>query len=340
MSERTAQQQTPEKQNPTEQASRPIKKRRKKSASYQARRNALVGYAFMLPWILGFLTLTAWPFIRTIYLSFFQVTWNVTGWHTEFSGIENYSIAFLRNPYFMSNLISFVIMQITYAPTITVLAFILALLLNRSLRGRSLFRALFFLPVIVMSGPVMHELLESGGMATYTITGDMVLLRMVLYFSIPLANALMFIFSNYTVVLWFTGIPIILFISGLQKIDNGILEAARIDSATGWQILWKITLPILRPIIMVSFILTVVQLAGFTLNPVLPMIQDAISDTAGGLGLASAFAWIYSMVVLLIIGVIFLLLKGPKDEVPPEVKRRQMTWADSRPTKVVRQIKR
>jgi len=318
---------------------RPIKKR-KRSISYQARRNAFAGYMFMLPWIIGFLILTAWPFIRTIYLSLFQVTWDVTGWGTEFIGIDNYNLAFLRNPYFMSNLISFALMQVTYAPTITVLAFLLALLLNRNLRGRGLFRALFFLPVIVMSGPVMQELLESGGMATYIITMDNTLLRMVVYFSIPLANALLFIFSNYTVVLWFTGIPIILFISGLQKIDTGILEAARIDSATSWQILWKITLPILRPIIMVSFILTVVQLANYTLNPVLPMITDAIADTTGGLGLASAFAWIYSLVVLLLIGIVFVLLKGQKDEVPPEIKRRKMTWADSRPTKVTRAVKR
>jgi len=315
-------------------------KPKKRSISYQARRNALVGYMFMLPWIIGFLALTAWPFIRTIYLSFFRVTWDITGWSTDFVGIDNYNMAFLRNPYFMPNLIEFVIMQVTYAPTITVLAFILALLLNRGLRGRSIFRALFFLPVIVMSGPVMQELLESGGMATYVITSDMVLVRMILYFSLPLAMALVTIFSNYTVVLWFTGIPIILFISGLQKIDGGILEAARIDSATSWQILWKITLPILRPIIMVSFILTVVQLANYTLNPVLPMITDAISETTAGLGIASAFAWIYSLVVLLLIGIVFVLLKSPKDDVPPEVKRRKMSWADSRPTKVTRAVKR
>jgi len=306
---------------------------RRRSISYQAKRSAIVGYAFMAPWIIGFLTLTAWPFIRTIYLSFNSVNRTVAGWEILPVGIDNYNMAFLRNPYFVPNLISFIIMQVTYAPTITVIAFILALLLNRNIKARGLFRALFFLPVIVMSGPVMHELMDTGGLSTFAIE-DMVILRMVNYFSFTVGSALLFMFENYTVVLWFTGIPIILFISGLQKIDNGILEAARIDSATSWQILWKITLPILRPVILVSIILTIVQLANYTLNPVLPMIQDAIDNFASGLGHASAFAWIYTFVVLILIGFAFLVLKGPKDEVPPEVKRRQRTWADSRPTTV------
>jgi ABC-type sugar transport system permease subunit len=122
-------------------------------------------------------------------------------------------------------------------------------------------------------------------------------------------------------VLWFTGIPIILYINGLQKINISIIEAAIIDSATPWQILWKITIPILRPIFLLVTIFTVVQLSLFTVNPVSDMIQNAIIYTAGGLGLASAFAWIYSFGILLIIGVAFLLLKNPKDKPAVTEKR-------------------
>jgi len=324
----------------SEMQSKQIKPKRR-SISYQKWRNALVGYMFMLPWIIGFLIMTAWPFVRTIWLSFYQVTWDVTGWSYDFVGIDNYHLALLRNAEFVPNLISFVLQQLTYVPVITVLAFILALLLNKEIKGRGLFRAIFFLPVIIMSGPVMQELLESGAMATYVISSENVLVRMVLYYSEMLTNALVAMFANYTIILWFTGIPIILFISALQKIDTGIIEAARIDSATSWQILWKITIPILRPIIVVSFILTIVQLANYTLNPVLPMIQDAISDTTGGLGVASAFAWLYTTVVLLLIGLVFVVLKGPKDETPQDVKRRELTFTERRAanTKVVRRVR-
>jgi ABC-type sugar transport system permease subunit len=302
-----------------------MKRKLRKKKGFQRKRQGVVGYAFMTPWIIGFLVFTAVPFVYTVYLSFFEVQRTILGWEMNFVGIDNYHMAFLRNADFVTLLIEFVVMQITYAPIITVIAFILALLLNRGLKARGLFRALFFLPVIVMSGPVMHELMDSGGLASVGIEA-MTLYNMVYQFSGRIAGALVFMFDNYTVMLWFTGIPIILFISGLQKIDTGILEAARIDSATGWQILWKITVPILRPIVLVSIILTIVQLASYTLNPVLPMIRDAIFQTVAGLGGASAFAWIYAATVLLLIGLAFVFLKGPKDEEPPEVKRRARAW--------------
>ncbi|MCL2498845.1 MAG: sugar ABC transporter permease [Defluviitaleaceae bacterium] len=300
----------------------------KKKRGYQTKRHALVGYAFMAPWIIGFLLLTAWPFFNTFYLSFFNVQRTVAGWEQTFAGAANYNTAFLGNPYFVTNLIAFMVMQAAYAPAIVVISFMLALLLNRNIKGRGVFRALFFLPVIVMSGPVMHQLMTSGGLTSVGIE-TMTLYNMVYQFAPWLANALVFLFENYSVVLWFTGIPIILFISGLQKIDTGILEAARIDSASNWQILWKITVPILKPTIMVGFILTVVQLAGYTLNPVLPMIHDAINETHAGLGLGSAFAWVYSAVVLVLIGFVYVLLKEPKES-NVAVKLRQRTWADRR----------
>ena len=298
-------------------------KKRKKGAI--SKRQWIIGYMFMLPWIAGFLLFTAWPFIYTIYLSFFNVTRNITGWELTFIDIDNYHLAFLRSVYFVPALLSFVWMQVIYAPIITVISFILALLLNNSIKARGLFRALFFLPVVVMSGPVMYQLLDAGGLTSVEIH-NFVLWSMVAQFSLTAADALVYLFSHYTAMLWFTGIPIILLINALQKIDGGILEAARIDSANGWQILWKITIPIIRPIFLVSVILTIVQLAGYTLNPVHPIIQDAMHATAGGLGLASAYAWIYSAVVLMLIGISFLLLKGPRDDVVKDVKRRKKAW--------------
>ena len=296
-----------------------------KKQSYQTKRQAILGYAFMAPWIIGFLLLTAWPFFYTIYLSFFHVQLMVTGWELTPVGIDNYHLAFLRNVHFVPNLIAFITMQLVYTPAITVIAFMLALLLNRELKARGWFRALFFLPVIVMSGPVMNQLMGTGSAGGIGVQG-MVLLNMVDQFSVWVATAIIVLFENFSTILWFTGIPIILFLSGLQKIDVGILEAARIDSATNWQILWKITIPIIRPIILVSVILTVVQISSFTTNPVMPMIQDSIFDTVGGLGQASAFAWIYAAVILILIGIAALILKAPKDEVPPEVKRRAKAW--------------
>jgi ABC-type sugar transport system permease subunit len=283
-----------------------------KRLNMNERRQGLLGYLFMLPWIIGFMFFTAVPFLYTIFLSFHSVALTVEGWKTAFIGLENYTVAFFRNTEYVPALISFITMEVTYAPTIVVIAFILALLLNREINFRSGFRALFFLPVIVMSGPVMYQLMDSGGTRNVGIS-DMMLYNMVAQFSLPVAHTLEFLFENYSMMLWFTGIPIVLFISGLQKVSVSILEAARIDAATPWQILWKITIPILRPIVLVCGIFTIVQLGIYTLNPVMPLIQNAIYNTVSGLGLASAFAWIYSAIVLVIIAVAFVLLKGPKE---------------------------
>ncbi|MCL2243803.1 MAG: sugar ABC transporter permease [Treponema sp.] len=281
------------------------------------KRQGVLGYMFLLPWLAGFFIFAVWPFLYTIFLSFHDVKLTIEGWQTLFTGLDNYNLAFFRNTEFVPALLSFITMELTYAPVITVIAFILALLLNQNIKFRAGFRALFFLPVIVMSGPVMFQLMDSGGM-TFTGIEYMVLYQMVEMYSLPLARALVFLFENYSMVLWFTGIPIILFISGLQKIDSSMLEAARIDSATSWQILWKIVIPIIRPIALVSIILTIVQLGTYSINPVLPMVQDAIYTTTTGLGLASAFAWIYTIAALALMGIAFGLLKNKKEDTEKE----------------------
>lgn len=291
----------------------------KKKKRYLKDQN-LVGYLFMAPWLLGFLVFTAGSLLYTIYLSFNDVMLSVRGWETTFTGMNNYSIALLRNTEFVPALISFIISEITYAPTIVIVAFILALFLNRKIRFRSMFRTIYFLPVIVLSGPVMYQLMDSGSTASFGVEKIMIF-KMVTNYSRPLAEAMLFLFSNFSMVLWFTGIPVVLFINGLQKINPSIIEAAQIDAATPWQILWDITIPIIRPIAMIITIFTIVQLGLFSTNPVFSMIQDSIYDTVGGLGLASAYAWIYSIVILLLIAISFIFVREKPDRPPVEVKR-------------------
>ena len=300
-------------------------KRFSKKSNALAWKRSVTGYLFMLPWIAGFLVFTAVPFIYTIYLSFFEVKLTVLGYELTYNGIGNYILALFRNVEFVPGLLSFLLMEVIYTPVIVILSFILALLLNRPMKLRSVFRMLFFLPVIVMSGPVMSQIMESGAAA---ITGieSLFIYSIVQNYSPWLANALLYLFENFSMVLWFTGIPIILFINGLQKINGSVIEAATIDSATSWQILWKITIPILRPLFVVITIFTVVQLSLFHTNPVSALIQRAIILTVGGLGLASAFAWIYSLVLLLFIGLAFVVLKEPKEQTEQYIRKQDRRW--------------
>jgi ABC-type sugar transport system permease subunit len=264
--------------------------------------------------MIGFLIFTLFPFLYTIYLSFHKVSLNVLGWTTAFNGIDNYVTALLRNPNFTPALIQFFLSEIVYVPTILIISFILAILLNGKFRFRTAFRIIYFLPVIVISGSVMNQLMNSGNVQIGNVRRIFIYQIMESY-SPALADVIAFLFNNFAIVLWFTGIPIVLFLNGLQKINPQLFEAAQIDGATSWQILWKITIPIIRPILLVASIFTVVQLGMFPINPVYGMIQTAIFDTVGGLGVASSYAWIYSLVVLVLIGAMFFILRDPSKDV-------------------------
>lgn len=269
----------------------------------------------MAPWILGFIVFTFIPFIMTAYLSFTDVVQDIRGFNITWVGTKNYQEAFLVNTEFTPALIAFLGMIIPYTVVIVIMAFILALMLNSIVKGKSLFRTIYFLPVVVLSGPVMYQLMnlepEIEGQINplyYTFV-----IRMIYSYSEPLADAMVSLFDNLSIILWFTGIPIVLFINGLQKINPSLYEAARIDSATSWQILWKITIPIIRPTMLIVSIFTIVQLGAMdNINPVLTMIKEMTANTTGGFGYAATLSWVYSLIILAIIGLTFLLFRERK----------------------------
>lgn len=269
----------------------------------------------MLPWIVGFIIFTMIPFVMTIYLSFTEVKQDIRGFNISFVGISNYKQAFFVNTDFTPALVSFLGMIIPYTLVIVIMAFILAMMLNSIVRGKSLFRTIYFLPVVVLSGPVMYQLmnLEPEVEGQVNQLYHSFLIRMIESYSPMAADAMVSLFDNLSIILWFAGIPIVLFINGLQKINPSLYEAAKIDSATNWQILWKITMPIIRPTALIVTVFTIVQLGAMdTINPVLVMIKERTANTSGGFGYAATISWIYSLIVLVIIGLSFVLFREKK----------------------------
>ena len=288
------------------------KKTRRKS--FQKRQDKY-GYIFMAPWILGFIIFTFIPFVMTAYLSLTDVKQDIRGFNISFVGIKNYREAFLVDTNFTPALVEFLAMIIPYTIVIVIMAFILAMMLNSITKGKSLFRTIYFLPVVVLSGPVMYQLmnLEPAIEGQVNPLYYTFVIRMIYSYSELAADAMVSLFDNLSIILWFTGIPIVLFINGLQKINPSLYEAARIDSATSWQILWKITIPIIRPTALIISVFTIVQLGAMdNINPVLTQIKEKTANTSGGFGYAATLSWVYSLIVLLIIGVTFLLFKEKK----------------------------
>lgn len=304
--------------------------KQKKMRTYQQRQDRS-GYAFMAPWIVGFVIFTLFPFVMTIYLSFTNVKSTILGYEIEWNGLGNYYTAFFQNESFLPALLAYLQMIIPYTFIVVVLSFIIAYLLNKITVGKGILRTIYFLPVIIMSGPVMSQILSvSDAAATTSVVRDagaasaysnIFIMQMIQSYSPALANGLAGIFDQLSIILWFTGIPIVLFINGLQKINPSIYEAAKIDSANAWQIMWKITIPMLKQVGLIITVFTVIQLGTYdSINPVYELIQDATNDTTGGLGFAATYAWIYSFIVLLILGFVFLLFRDKKAK---DIKARE-----------------
>lgn len=307
-------------------------KKKKKMRTYQQRQDR-TGYMFMAPWIVGFLAFTLFPFIFTIYLSFNNVKKTTLGYEIDFAGINNYIEAFVGSTEFLPALLSYLKMIVPYTCIVVVLSFIIAYLLCKIKTGKGILRTIYSLPVVIMSGPVMTQIMEVQSAAESAADkineavekanaySNIFIMQIIDSYSPALASALAGIFDQLSIILWFTGIPIVLFINGLQKINTSIYEAARIDSANAWQIMWKITIPMLKQIGLIITVFTVIQLGMFnSINPLYELIEEKTGETGSGLGYAATYAWIYTIVVLIIVGIVFLLFKERK---PKDIKARK-----------------
>ncbi|MGI1690723.1 carbohydrate ABC transporter permease [Thermoanaerobacter uzonensis] len=279
------------------------------------KRKNIYGYIFAAPWIIGFFIFTAYPIFYSLYLSFNKVKITAdSGIITQFVKFDNYKYAFFTDVSFLNALVTFFIQLILSVPIIVVFALIISLLLNSKIKFKGIFRTIFFLPVVITSGPVINELVSQGatkipGMADLVDINSLTK-------SLPLiiSQPLNYIFSNIISILWFSGIQILIFLSGLQKMDVNAYEAAKIDGATMWEIFWKITLPSIKPLIVVNIIYTVILLSNFELNPISSIIKANMFKLETGFGYAAALAWLYLIFILIILGVYALFaLRGTSD---------------------------
>ncbi len=303
-------------------------KKNKHKSSVLVRRNNRNGYLFLAPWLLGFILFTAFPFVYTIYLSFNNVKMTVMGFEIKWAGWYNYNVIFFEIIEFVPALLRFILMQIVYVPVILVISFILGLLLNQEIRFRTTFRTIFFLPVIILSGSVMQQFMAAGATSLDSIS-DLLVFNVIANYSRLIARSIEVLFINFTIVLWFTGIPIVLFINALQKVDRYLYEAAEIDGANWWQILWKIVIPMIKSTALVVSIYTIINLGLYNINPladgrinILDLIRAAMGSTSTGLGTASAYATVYTIVVLLLIGICLFIFRS-KDGLKNEESLRE-----------------
>lgn len=278
------------------------------------KRHILIGYTYILPWIIGFLLFTALPLLYSLYLSFQKVKITGKGIATEFIKLENYKYAFLKDIHFVEELLLYIRYLIIVVPIIICFSLLIALLINQPIKCKKIFRVIFFLPVVITSGPVIEELISQGATVIPTINQGVVVDFVTQNFNPTISKTLLYIFEQIIVVLWFSGVQILIFLAGLQKMDKAIYEAAWIDGASPWETFWKITLPSLKPLIVVATVYTIIDLSTFSLNSIVMLIKDNMFNIKTGFGYSSALAWIYFIIIALILIIAALILRANKKD--------------------------
>lgn len=272
------------------------------------------GYLFILPWLVGVSVFFLYAMVQslTYALSDVRLTNGLTVTYQGFTSFINLFTADTAFPLALSNFAMGLLLQV---PIIVAFSLIMALMLNSKIKCRALFRVLFFLPVIIATGPVMDEL-TSQGVASVPMVNQTAIMSIIGGLPEWLSEPIMELFSSLILILWNSGVQILIFIAGLQKVSPEMREAARIDGASGWEIFWKITIPTVKPMVLLNAIYTIVALATGGQNEIIQLIYDNMFDSAvgRGYGYAAAMAWTYSIVVALGLLIAWLLLRDKSDK--------------------------
>lgn len=289
-----------------------MKKQKNKVAGLQ-RRQAIAGYLFISPFIVGFLVFMMKPFFQSLYMSFCDVQIGAGSFEPVWEGMTNYIKAFRVDPEFTRLLVEEISRMVIYSLAIMVFSFFVSLILNQKFRGRALVRAIFFLPVILSSGVIIGLETDNALMASLEASIEMTTegisitaaLESILKTAGVGTRAFETVFEiidNIYDVAVSSGIQIIIFLSGLQTIPVSMYEAADIEGCTKWESLWKITFPMISSLFLVNWIYTIVDFCMRSDNEVIDKITTIMVEQIN-YGLGSAMAWVYFAIVMLIIAV-------------------------------------
>lgn len=286
----------------------PNRSRRRAKFRYQWRSRGQA-YLFMLPWMIGFCVFMAFPIGWSLYLTFQKV--NLTGsgsFAYRFVGLQNFKDALLKDNEYPIQLLTFFQQMFLMLPIIIVFSLLVSLMLNQKFKGRFVYRAIFFLPVVFSTGQVLTELFQQGAgnvpfLTQYGIDG-----YIKDNFSPSTAAMMTQLLGMMILILWSSGVQILIFIAGFQTIPKAIYEAVRIDGASPWASFWKITLPGIKPFIGLNLLYTMVDLFTFPFNPVMEQIRSNMFNVSTGYGYASALAWFYFLLIVVMIALILWFL--------------------------------
>lgn len=293
---------------------------KKRPGTLIAKRNRK-GYVFVAPFLAGFLLCFLIPLIMSMVFSFNNISMQAGSFTLEAVGIEHYIEAFTGDAEFPRLLVEAIQKMLVDLPCILIFSFFMANVLNQKFPGRGAARAIMFLPVIITSGVVLS--LEYGNSLTLSMQNSLSSVEMegvnLLRYqdiadfllntnlSASLVNFIISAIANLRNIINASGVQILVFIAGLQTIPRQLYEASSIEGATGWENFWKITFPMVSPVILVNTIYTIVDSFVRSDNQLINFINTK-AQAPITMGYASALSWIYFLIIGVIIALVLLLI--------------------------------
>ena len=235
-----------------------------KKGTSQERNEFVWGWIFILPTMIGLIVLNIYPIFKTIYESFFKT--GDFGRGNIFIGAENYTKMFGDGEVWQAliNTFKYAIVEVPFS---IVISLVLAVLLNRKMKGRAIYRTIFFLPMVAAPAAIAM-------VWRWLFNAEFGLLNHILGTKTNwVSNPKIAIFAIAVIGIWsIIGYNMVLFISGLQEIPGDYYEAASIDGATGIKQFWHITCPLLSPTIF--FVMITRVIGGLQVFDLIYMVVD------------------------------------------------------------------
>ena len=302
-------------------------KKKKRNVSLDSKKSR-AGWLFVLPFVLGFLLVYLPIIFDSIKISFHEMeTLRTGGYELHWVGIENYKAA-LMNQDFVTTLTGGIGSFVLEIPAIIIFSLFVAIILNQKMAGRAAFRAIFFIPVILATGLIAEIDAGSGlnavvdpsqgsidtgsgqdqvaeivsAMDIQALFSNMVVGTELLEYVAKIVNNIYDIINR-------CGVQMLIFLSGLQSISPAIYESCSIDGASAWESFWKITLPMISPMILVNSVYTIIDSFTAASNSVMGFISGVYNTDTTGQVVSSAMSWMYFLVVILLVVVVAGILR-------------------------------
>lgn len=289
---------------------------KRKPISYE-RKKRYIGWFYVLPWLFGLVYFFLIPLGFSVVNSFAQM--EITPGQTSFSfvGLQYYKDALFVDSSVLPQLFGSVGNLFYEVPLILMFSIFVAVILNQKFVGRILLRGIFFLPLITTSGIVMQIISgDSVAQSMMNGTADSALFQVTSIRDWMLDSALPYEVTNFIFdfinrifeLVWKSGIQILLLLAGLQTVSPTLYEAASIEGATAWEIFWKITLPMLSPVLVLVTVYSVIDsFTDVSSNAIMGKIMSLASSF--NYGVSAALSWVYFLLVGIVIAAVLLVAR-------------------------------